>query len=1141
MKKYFFALFLFTLFVYSPLLTAQTGNKSELIKKYQKGDITNPNSEEKQIISEYLKSINQSNNVSLVRIISPESTIFFEEDFSGQTLPTGWTNVSNIASQDVWQFDNPGERDITGSFDADFAILDSDYYGDGNSQNASLTTIAIDASLAQNLKLGFDQQFQALDDSYGLVQVSNDNLNWITIDSITVDTGYPNPPVYSEYDITLIAAGESTVYIRWTYSGTWAWWWAIDNVVIYEAGSTPNPAILISPINAGTNISILTALDWMAGGGTAPDGYRIYFGTDGGGVTPPTNIENNNDLGLVTTYIPASPLLYNTTYYWMIVPYTTAGYASGTPIWSFTTLAPETLPFSEDFEAGTSLPPGWDSDMFVNNSHGTSGSNGLNRNLWSAKPTAYATTPVIGPLALGAQLEFDYRIVDWDGYPSTPTTITNDVFDIQVSTDGGENFTTVYTINSANHVTSVNFANIVVPLGAFNGKSVMVKWDLQWYTGDYYFDIDNVLLHEIPLDPLFSINPASKDFGLEIAGNSSAPQNFTITNIGGSTLTINSGGITLTGADADQFTLDDSGVTYPINLNASQSAVITVTFTPTITGTKTANLEIVHNAPDTSTIVPLTGKAFPPGVLLEDFSGLTFPPDNWLAINNDAGTNTWYRSTDNFNSQPASTGSDYEPSEIPNDDWLITPGLSVVSGDSLTFLYRALDTALTESMVIKIGNTNNPNGNWIDIDSIADNTTNWKFKSYDLSEYAGLNVYIAFVNRGLDQSTIYIDDVTGPLLTTNSTTFQLSLALENGWNMVSIPGLHPINQEVETWWAGKDPANEVFEFNEGYYPVTEAEPGKGYWLNHSGAATYSTGNQWPEDGFNKVENYPITGNTGWNLIGGYHYYAATSGITTDPPGSQAGSIFKYSGGYSAVTALQPGYGYWMKLTQSAQIHLPDPLFDGLTKFAAAHDTWGKLILTDNAGRSYTLFVVNEEVNLDEYELPPLPPAGMFDVRYGSQRYAEDLSKKSQTILMSAMEYPVTLRTERVDIKLQDVTGKIINESLKAGEQITINDQRIQKLIVSEDKLPANYFLEQNYPNPFNPVTTIGFSIPQDSKNVKLTIYNVLGQEVAELINSELAAGKYSYQWDAGRFASGMYIYELRADKFVSVKKMLMIK
>ena len=168
-------------------------------------------------------------------------------------------------------------------------------------------------------------------------------------------------------------------------------------------------------------------------------------------------------------------------------------------------------------------------------------------------------------------------------------------------------------------------------------------------------------------------------------------------------------------------------------------------------------------------------------------------------------------------------------------------------------------------------------------------------------------------------------------------------------------------------------------------------------------------------------------------------------------------------------------------------------------------------------------------------------AGMFDIRFNSGRIAEDINSSMQTIDMSGITYPLTVRVEGMDIRLMDETGKTINVNLKSGEDVVISDGTINKLMVSSQLIPEKYALEQNYPNPFNPSTVIEFSLPEDVGNVKLSIYNALGEKVAELVNTALVAGKYSYQWNAQNVATGMYIYELRTDKFVSVKKMLLLK
>lgn len=89
-------------------------------------------------------------------------------------------------------------------------------------------------------------------------------------------------------------------------------------------------------------------------------------------------------------------------------------------------------------------------------------------------------------------------------------------------------------------------------------------------------------------------------------------------------------------------------------------------------------------------------------------------------------------------------------------------------------------------------------------------------------------------------------------------------------------------------------------------------------------------------------------------------------------------------------------------------------------------------------------------------------------------------------------------------------------------------------------IPENYSLSQNYPNPFNPTTKIDFSIPV-SGLVTLKVYNVLGQEVATLMNGEMKAGNYRVDFNTDNLSSGTYFYKLSAGTFTSVKKMLLLR
>jgi hypothetical protein len=88
--------------------------------------------------------------------------------------------------------------------------------------------------------------------------------------------------------------------------------------------------------------------------------------------------------------------------------------------------------------------------------------------------------------------------------------------------------------------------------------------------------------------------------------------------------------------------------------------------------------------------------------------------------------------------------------------------------------------------------------------------------------------------------------------------------------------------------------------------------------------------------------------------------------------------------------------------------------------------------------------------------------------------------------------------------------------------------------------PKEFTLFQNYPNPFNPSTIIKFALPVDSR-AKINVYNSVGQLVETLVDKEMESGYHEVNFNASRLASGVYLYQLQAKDYVSVKKMLLIK
>lgn len=111
-------------------------------------------------------------------------------------------------------------------------------------------------------------------------------------------------------------------------------------------------------------------------------------------------------------------------------------------------------------------------------------------------------------------------------------------------------------------------------------------------------------------------------------------------------------------------------------------------------------------------------------------------------------------------------------------------------------------------------------------------------------------------------------------------------------------------------------------------------------------------------------------------------------------------------------------------------------------------------------------------------------------------------------------------------------GDIIKTTNGGGSPIGIN--------TVSTEIPTEYSLDQNYPNPFNPNTNIKFSTPKEGQ-VTLKLYDITGCEIAELINQNLQAGTYSYDFNAPYLSSGVYYYRMTANGFNTVRKMVLIK
>ncbi len=123
----------------------------------------------------------------------------------------------------------------------------------------------------------------------------------------------------------------------------------------------------------------------------------------------------------------------------------------------------------------------------------------------------------------------------------------------------------------------------------------------------------------------------------------------------------------------------------------------------------------------------------------------------------------------------------------------------------------------------------------------------------------------------------------------------------------------------------------------------------------------------------------------------------------------------------------------------------------------------------------------------------------------------------------------------------------IDKNIKSGQykyrlkQIDLDGSFKYSNVVEVNLLTLTEFsLEQNYPNPFNPTTTIGFGI-QNKANVKITVLNSIGEEVAVILNEEKEGGYHQVEFNAAALPSGVYFYQLKAGNFIQTKKMILLR
>jgi len=181
-----------------------------------------------------------------------------------------------------------------------------------------------------------------------------------------------------------------------------------------------------------------------------------------------------------------------------------------------------------------------------------------------------------------------------------------------------------------------------------------------------------------------------------------------------------------------------------------------------------------------------------------------------------------------------------------------------------------------------------------------------------------------------------------------------------------------------------------------------------------------------------------------------------------------------------------------------------------------------------------------------FNLPNLD-AGRYQVRVfyqnaGSAKTGKVLVDGAEATTFSFASQPagtgLDVITDLFDLTAGTHTLAISGSGVKVDWIQLLNESRFSG--IKKAPVPDGFALSQNYPNPFNPTTMIRFELGKPS-NVKLTVYNLLGQRVATLVNGHMSQGAHIIQFDASHLASGIYFYAIQAGEFKEVKRMLLLK
>lgn len=380
--------------------------------------------------------------------------------------------------------------------------------------------------------------------------------------------------------------------------------------------------------------------------------------------------------------------------------------------------------------------------------------------------------------------------------------------------------------------------------------------------------------------------------------------------------------------------------------------------------------------------------------------------------------------------------------------------------------------------------------------------------------------------------------------------------VSNSWNMLSLPFTFPDSRKSVVFPTA---TSEAFIYEGSYIAKETLKNSVGFWLKFgSQQFIYLNGGT--------VDRETIDVRPGWNMFGSISSAVPTGAVTTIGT-SIASAFFGYNGGYLMASSIDPGRAFWVKVTTQGKLVLASgPAQPEKPTALDLLDKIHRFTFTDAAGNSQTLYLgASDRVGKSSFEMPPLAPDGVLDIRFASNTMVEsftsgnDASQEYQIEIRGA-HFPLKVKWQlqeaaRERIILTDADGGKAVGSVELNQEgfLVIDDESISALrlrIQEGRQRPTEYLLYQSYPNPFNPVAKIRFDLI-DPSIVSLKIFNTIGQEMAVVLqNAGMDYGTHEITFDASTLPSGTYFYRIEArDRkpgrssvvFTQVRKMVLVR